>query len=232
MIESEPQAPFRQELDALVQSIASAGFVNGLSQTVLKMTLPGVPDFYQGTELWDFNLVDPDNRRPVDFTERRRLLAEVSHDFAEKPSQLAEELGRRSADPRIKMLLIWRTLHFRLAEPELFATGDYLPLAVTGARATHVLAFARRQEHRWAVVATPLRVRQLSDAKDAPSDSVPSIDWANTAVALPADAPVEWRNEFTGELIDVVRSPVGKIVVPVADILSPLPVALLSSFSG
>jgi (1->4)-alpha-D-glucan 1-alpha-D-glucosylmutase len=157
---------------AFVESIALAGAVNGLAQTVLKLTTPGVPDIYQGADWWDFSLMDPDNRRPVDFTARRvaeSMPAGVGEQWADWPSG------------HIKHATIARILQLRKRQGELFASGEYVPLEVSGTDRDHVLAFARVNGESSVVVAVPLHsARQLDDAA-----ATPTIDWADTTVKLP-----------------------------------------------
>lgn len=126
----------------LVEGIAVPWVVNSLAQVVLKSTVPGLPDVYQGTELWDFSLVDPDNRRPVDFARRLHALNEMPGDVAQLLSDWR--------DGGIKLHTLQRVLSFRQSHPALFAEGDYVPLAAKGWRSSHVVAFARRAEGEWA----------------------------------------------------------------------------------
>jgi malto-oligosyltrehalose synthase len=141
------------ELLAFVRRIAPAGAVNGLAQCLLKLTVPGVPDIYQGTELWDFSLVDPDNRRPVDFPARERT---------EDTPLVA--LAGRWRDGRIKQALIGRTLDLRKRAPRLFAEGSYRPVEVEGPAGDSVVAFIRQAGDEWLLVAVPrLVVGSLSD---------------------------------------------------------------------
>ena len=166
----------RTELFQACEDIASAGAVNGLAQCLLKLTTPGVPDIYQGTDLWDLSLVDPDNRRPVDFEQRQQLLA----------SPLSEDqLLQQWRSGAIKQALIARTLHLRARHPQLFSRGSYIPLTVSGPRATQVLAFARRWQDQLAVIVVP-RLSAADLQKQAPVFSSKSI-WADTCIDLPFD---------------------------------------------
>lgn len=135
---------FLDELLAFVRRIAPAGAVNGLAQCLLKLTVPGVPDIYQGTELWDFSLVDPDNRRPVDFVAR-----------AKAASAPLPELAAQWRDGRVKQALIRRTLMLRKRVPQLFEQGSYRPVAVEGPSRASVVAFMRRAGDEWLLVAVP-----------------------------------------------------------------------------
>lgn len=137
--------PFLADFMPFVGEHVSHGLLNGLSQTLLRLTAPGVPDTYQGCELWCCTLVDPDNRRPVDYALRRRLLDEVETLLAARgPAACAGELLCALPDGRIKLYVTWRTLRTRQARAALYRRGDYLPLDARGERADHVCAFARR----------------------------------------------------------------------------------------
>ncbi len=145
---------FLRELHAFVARIGRAGTLNSLQQTILRLASPGVPDLYQGTELWDFSLVDPDNRRPVDFAQRAAWLVE------KPPSDFLA--GWR--DGRVKLAIVQRMLALRVHLPELLSQGTYLPLTVQGAHAERAIAFARRHGNAWAVViATRLAVPLLDE---------------------------------------------------------------------
>ncbi|MCD6034233.1 MAG: malto-oligosyltrehalose synthase, partial [Thermomicrobiales bacterium] len=134
--------PFLEDFAALREMVAHAGAINALAQQLLKLTAPGVPDIYQGTELWDQSLVDPDNRRPVDYRQRTRLLRGLQR--GRPGRRLAADLLETKADGRIKLYLTSRALACRATFPDLFARGAYIPLAAEGAAADHVVAFARR----------------------------------------------------------------------------------------
>src|SRR5437868_15500708 len=132
----------------VAQEIARRGAVNSLTQTLLKLTSPGVPDIYQGNEIWDYTLVDPDNRRPVDYKRGREMLGSLA---TAKP----QDLVRNWADGRIKMFLTQRMLQFRREHTELFQHGEYLPLAPGGAFAESCVSFARQLGDQWIVVIAP-----------------------------------------------------------------------------
>lgn len=165
---------FLRELSAFVARISRAGAVNSLLQTVLRVTSPGVPDLYQGTELWDFSLVDPDNRRPVDFVLRHEQLGDSP------PSEQLESWR----DGRVKLGIVHRVLTLRAVSPALFLDGSYVPLAVRGSRARHAIAFARRHGNAYAIVVGT----RLASSLLAPDGDVPLVDparWEDTAVELP-----------------------------------------------
>ncbi|TAL91960.1 MAG: malto-oligosyltrehalose synthase [Paraburkholderia sp.] len=165
---------FLRELHAFVERINAAGAINSLQQTVLRLASPGVPDLYQGTELWDFSLVDPDNRRPVDFAQRHAWLVETP------PSvQLANW-----RDGRVKLGVVHRMLTLRAHLPALPDQGVYLPLRVRGSQAAHVIAFARRYGNAYGVViATRLAATLLDPGTDMPL--VAPERWGDTAIEMP-----------------------------------------------
>jgi (1->4)-alpha-D-glucan 1-alpha-D-glucosylmutase len=166
---------FLQALTSFVARIARAGAINSLLQTLLRTTCPGVPDLYQGTELWDLSLVDPDNRRPVDFAQRRTWLVDTP------PS---EQLSNWR-DGRVKLGIVHRALTLRAVSPALFLEGSYVPLTIGGARAQHAIAFARQHGDAYAIViGTRLAMPLMSDASDAPL--VEPAAWEDTWIELPS----------------------------------------------
>ncbi|WNC92849.1 malto-oligosyltrehalose synthase [Paraburkholderia sp. FT54] len=167
---------FLKELSAFVARIGRAGALNSLQQTVLRLASPGIPDLYQGTELWDFSLVDPDNRRPVDFAKREAWLVQTP------PSEFLPNWR----DGRVKLAVVQRVLALRAHLPELLSQSAYLPLAVRGKHASNVIAFARRHGNAWAVVvASRLAAGLLGDQNDLPM--VDPAKWADTALEMPSD---------------------------------------------
>lgn len=149
----------RAAIEAAAQCIAVPGALNGLAQTLLRMTVPGVPDLYQGNEFWDFSLVDPDNRRPVDYVSRQQAM----HLPLDLPALLANW-----RDGRIKQTLIARALNRRAEHAELFQKGTYQALEVIGSQAHRVLAFAREWQGKRAIVAVPIRCAGLLENSAAP----------------------------------------------------------------
>jgi (1->4)-alpha-D-glucan 1-alpha-D-glucosylmutase len=190
---------FLPEFVELQKRIAFYGMLNALAQTLLKIASPGVPDFYQGTELWDFSLVDPDNRRAVDFTKRCNLLDDLKRREHEDTTRLVEELLHNWDDGRVKLYLTYRALRFRQANSELFDQGDYLPVYACGVRADNVVAFARRAGGSWALVAVPRLSTRLVPLSKLP---LGSEVWGGDHLLVPVDAPVRWRNILTGETIE------------------------------
>jgi (1->4)-alpha-D-glucan 1-alpha-D-glucosylmutase len=208
-------------------TVAWFGMLNSLAQLVLKIAAPGVPDFYQGNELWDLSLVDPDNRRPVDFDERRRLLAalapiaeQAANQAAGHASVAVRELVAAWTDGRIKMYVTHAGLALRRRDRSLFVNGAYLPLTADGEKGSHVVAFARQQAGRAALVLAPRLVVGLigEDARLPIGTEV----WRDTTLAIPPGmARGEYRNVLTGEAL---RLDGGSIRV--ADALTTLPVGL------
>ena len=207
--------------------VARLGMVNSLAQTLLKITAPGVPDFYQGTEVWDFSLVDPDNRRPVDFSARVTLLADLRERIATGDlGAAARELLSHWEDGRVKMYVIHRGLECRRRRPELFRTGDYLPLPTGGAGGDHVLAFARR--HATAVVVTVIpRLTAALTGEGTRLPVGPDV-WRDAWVELPPGCPAtSYTDVFTGAVATVTAN--GGRRLRVGTLLADLPVALLES---
>jgi (1->4)-alpha-D-glucan 1-alpha-D-glucosylmutase len=192
--------------------------LNSLSQALLKITSPGVPDFYQGTELWDLNLVDPDNRRPVDFEKRKSLLIEIVGKAQKDIPGLVSDLLATWEDGRIKLFLIFRALNAREERAGLFERGAYFPVEVKGKFEEHLVAFSRRDGDRWAITVCP---RFLTSVVQEGRFPLGQEVWEDTRLLLPEEAPIQFNEALTGE---AVKS--GKTVL-VGDILRRLPVALL-----
>lgn len=211
--------PFLDDLDEFVRSIAMPGFLNGLGQTLLKLTSPGVPDIYQGNEVWDFSLVDPDNRRPVDYARRAALLEEIE-DVAADPKRIPALLGdmlANLADGRAKLYATWRALRLRAERPELFELGSYAPIEPRGPRAEHLCALARRRESALVVAVVGRWFASLPrNAGAGPA----SFDWLDTTVALP---PGVYRDVFS-EVSSTVEEGAG---ARVGELLARFPIALL-----
>ncbi len=226
------QTPFAQELDKFARGIAAAGFVNSLAQTLTKLAAPGVPDTYQGTEFWDFNLVDPDNRRRVDFRARASALEGLKQKAERDLPKLAAELLKRWPDERLKMLVIWRALQFRRENPVL-SHGDYRPLAADGARKGELCAFARTHEGRWALCLVPRLssrcwIERPVDLAQAKGEWPLAPWWSDTIVQLPAAAPHRWRHVITGRHLEVVKAAGTEPALAAADVFRSFPVALLA----
>jgi (1->4)-alpha-D-glucan 1-alpha-D-glucosylmutase len=224
-------AAFQTDLAQFVAGIADAGFVNGLAQALMKIALPGVPDFYQGSEFWDFSLVDPDNRRPVDFASRQAARDELERRWREDAEGLASDVAAAWPDGRAKLLTTMRALEVRRRWPEVFERGQYAPLTVAGQSAEHVFAFARSGGARHAVCATPLRCRQLfqrSAGAGTPVGGAPRADWNDTRVELPAGAGRAWRCELSGRILEA-HADGDTLNLPASELFDVFPVALVTS---
>jgi (1->4)-alpha-D-glucan 1-alpha-D-glucosylmutase len=183
---------FIADFEGFQKKLAYFGALSSLSQLVLKMTSPGVPDIYRGTEVWDLSVADPDNRRPVDFASRTEMLEKLQHGI-----QLSD-LVQNWSDGRLKLFVTSRLLNFRREHSDLFQHGEYIPLHVTGARADHVIAFARRLHDKWCLLAVPRLCASLSQAGSLP---VGQAVWQDTGIELPPGAPASWTHVLTGDTI-------------------------------
>ena len=214
---------FLADFRAFNRRIVRFGLLNALSQTLLKLMAPGVPDIYQGNEVWHFSLVDPDNRRPVDYAGCRRMLQELQS--AAAPQSLAAALAADVADPRCKLLLHARSLQLRRRDPELFEKGEYLPLKVTGRRASHLCAFARRLEGRIAIVMAPRLYLKLMGDSEAPP--LGAEVWDDTEVQLPFAPEAPLLGALDGALLPQAGAQ-APAAIRAAAALQSFPVALLT----
>ncbi len=212
-------SPFFREAATFVASIAPAGALNGLVQSTLHLTVPGVPDLYQGNEFWDFSMVDPDNRTPVDYAARQSAL--MGLDGGTTPASLLPHWR----DGRIKQALIARLLAVRTDKPLLFSLGDYQALSVDGKHAAQVLAFLRRNGSERMVVVVTLHAAALLEGSDRPL--VDAARWEDTEVVLPpGNASNAWFDVVTG-----ARRKSASRRLKVSELLSELPVAVLRDAS-
>ncbi len=203
--------------------IAYYGMMNGLSQALLKIASPGTPDFYQGSELWDFRLVDPDNRQPVDFIERNAMLS-ILRETDEAAFTRLDDLVRNWKDGRIKLYLIWKALRFRAQNSVQFAEGEFLTVESRGKRREHAAAFVRRYKKGWVLIIVP---RWLARGHYPAKPEEARRFWGNTQIRLPAAAPTSWNNVFTGESVKSDGTG-GRRTIRVDKLLEHFPVALLS----
>jgi (1->4)-alpha-D-glucan 1-alpha-D-glucosylmutase len=214
---------FLKEFLSFQKKVAYYGIFNSLSQTLLKITAPGIPDFYQGTELWDLNLVDPDNRRPVDFKKRKWFLKEIQEKTKRNIPKLISEVWSAKEDGRIKLFLIQRALQARLECKALYLHGEYLPLKIEGRWKDCVLAFGRRHRTSWAVTVVPRLLTRVVGVDELP---LTRKVWMDTRLTLPSGAPCSWGNAITSEMIKQ------EAVLPIGDILKSFPVGLLVGVEG
>ncbi|MFY9704601.1 MAG: malto-oligosyltrehalose synthase [Desulfobacterales bacterium] len=217
ILDPSPQNEFMPAFVPFCKKIAFFGLFNLLSQCLLKIAAPGVPDFYQGTELPQLALVDPDNRRPVAYDERRRLLKAIGRVSSDPLAQVAGLLENRD-DGRVKLFVIARALATRRQLKDVFHSGRYLPLEASGPFRRHIVAFAREAGGQWCVAVVP---RFLTALVGEDQDPLGKNVWRDTAVMLPPEAPRSWRNIFTSQSIQ------GAMGIAVGDALQHFPVALL-----
>lgn len=248
ILSPEPGNLFRADFLALAETVAYYGALNSLAQVLLKVTVPGIPDFYQGTEVWNFSLVDPDNRRPVNFARHRALLESLQEEEKSRGKlSLVEELLASWKDGRIKLYTTYKALHFRRDHLELFSGGAYLPLTVAGLRREHVCAFVRQNGHHWVLVAVPrlpVRLQQRSPAapRNPAAPALPALQpplgaatWGDDYLLLPEKTPEEWGNIFTGETLRCIPLPCSgpplerARLLYLADLFRSFPVALLTA---
>ncbi len=208
ILEDSTYNRFRQDLRDFIGLVAYYGVLNSLAQVVLKVVCPGVPDFFMGSELWNFSLVDPDNRRPVDYEQRIELLKELRQ--REAGQDLAHELLEGWDNGRIKLYVTWKALELRRAQAALFASGAYLPLNTVGPAQEHLCALARHTEENWVIAVVPRLPLCMTTGGNpaALPETKPPVGaefWADTVLVLPAAAPARWRNIFTGEIVNTVE---------------------------
>lgn len=203
------------------QKVAHYGMLNSLSQTLLKITMPGIPDFYQGTELWSLTLVDPDNRLPVDFKKRKTLLEQIRRNEADQ--HYIKKIKDTPQDGRIKMFLTYKALKLRGQLSSIFEKGTYIPLQVEGEFKEHVIAFARNEGSSWALTVAPRFFTYLVERGEYP---IGNGIWKETHVVLPEEFPVNWKEAITScDLVAPHR------LIPLGEALKNFPVALLVSAS-
>jgi (1->4)-alpha-D-glucan 1-alpha-D-glucosylmutase len=217
-----PANPFPADLVRFLDVVLRPGLLNAVSQVVLKAASPGIPDFYQGTELPEFRLVDPDNRRPVDFDRRRRLLAEVRLEAESDAARLAARL-LAGTNGHLKLWVTSRALFLRRSRAETFEKGDYEPLTASGPREQEVVAFARRHPGHAVIAAVGRFLTRLPDPPTGESG------WGDTTLRLSPGAGVVWRDVLAGHEVTATGGVEPRL--PLADVFRHLPVALLESRS-
>jgi (1->4)-alpha-D-glucan 1-alpha-D-glucosylmutase len=214
---------FLAHFSAFTEKVAHYGVLNSLSQALIKIASPGVPDFYRGTELWDFSFVDPDNRRSVDFESRKNISQAIAKRAACDLAELTAELFESKHDGHMKLFVVQRSLEARKRSPSLFQRGEYLPLMLRGQRKDHVIAFARHWQDNWAIAVAPRMVTRLVDDKQFPLG--PEV-WKDTEIVLPTKARDPWRDAISGQHIGDGHA------LPLAKVLQFFPVALLTAQPG
>ncbi|MCL4502056.1 MAG: malto-oligosyltrehalose synthase, partial [Deltaproteobacteria bacterium] len=219
---------FLKDFLALQERLAYFGALNSISQVLLKIASPGVPDFYQGTELWNFSLVDPDNRRPVDFAKRTEILKKLKKQEKKGLAALAMGLLSQWRDGRLKLYITYQGLKMRRNYPEIFRNGTYLPLTVQGKRQNQVVALARRHDNDWVLAVAGRFFATITPAGQAP---VGQEIWGDSDIILPPEAPVAWEDIFTGKVWEAKEFATQRLL-PLHKVLQHLPVAFLSGSSS
>jgi len=223
VLEPAPGNRFLEEFRQFQAPIARAGIWNSIAQVLLKIAAPGVPDFYQGNEIWAFDLVDPDNRRSVDYEVRGKLLANLRAQAARDRAGLVNGLRENPCDGAIKMYITSEALRFRREHDGLFSHGSYTGLSAEGNRARNVVAFTRTSQKKMIVALTGRFFLKLCNSHGRPIGDV----WGNTSVALPRKCRYEiFQDVFTGQTIGAETSD-GRLVLPLSKVFSHCPVALL-----
>jgi (1->4)-alpha-D-glucan 1-alpha-D-glucosylmutase len=218
ILDPSNQNPFLQEFLPFQKQVEHYGIFNSLAQTLLKTASPGIPDFYQGTELWELSMVDPDNRRPVNFEQRKSYLQTIQQQAQTDILGLIDDLLATKEDGRIKLFLTIQVLKARTQYVEVFNQGDYLPLEVSGELQNHIIAFARRSGERTIVAIAPRFLTSLIKPGEYPlGEQV----WANSQLQLPANSPSSWKNLISEQPIQTSG------VLQIGEALKHFPVALL-----
>lgn len=225
ILDLEPDNLFLKEFEKFIQPIIRAGMFNSLSQTLIKMTTPGIPDFYQGSELWEFNLVDPDNRRPVDYSNRRNLLGMLKQKSQEDAQALVTHLMETPEDGRIKLYVTAQVLNFRLQNSHLFQQGSYLSIEIRGEKSKHIVAFNRGNDQKQILVVAGRFYTQLIENAEyiQPMGSI----WKDTALILPLHLEGTYRDLLSGITFSSSQSH----ELSLEQIFSKLPIAILEKVS-
>jgi (1->4)-alpha-D-glucan 1-alpha-D-glucosylmutase len=228
LLTAGPSSLFLADFLPFQRMISRFGMFNSLSQTLIKLTSPGLPDIYQGSELWDFSLVDPDNRRSVDYARRQTLLNDLKASFATDPNALPDRVAgllQNMEDGRIKLYMIWKILAIRAQFEGLFRDGEYAPSRTEGVMSEHLCAFARLSGGEAVITVAPrLFYGLVGESGRLP---VGAEIWKDTAIEAPATlSSSQWINSLTGELV-TSREIGGKQFLLAAELFSGFPYALL-----
>jgi (1->4)-alpha-D-glucan 1-alpha-D-glucosylmutase len=221
VLDRDRNSAFCHHFELFQERTALYGMLNGLGQVVLKVASPGVPDHYQGSELWDLRLVDPDNRGPVDFLKRRAMLAGLRCPPNRNCPGHIRDLLEHWQDGRVKMYVLAQALRLRREHPSLFTRGEYQPLKATGPHQDRTLAFARVYGHEHVIAVIP---RCLAGVRASVLDGRRDF-WQDTLLTLPNNAPSRWVNVLAGASAPAVSN--GKHGISLADVFGNFPVALL-----
>lgn len=218
----DKNAPFWKSFAPFHQKISDFGIVNSLSQEILKFTCPGVPDVYQGTEFWDLSLVDPDNRRPVDYHKRNKLIEKL--DAVDPSSEISiwKDLWEERYNANIKLALINNLFELRKKHSKIFEKGEYISLETEGIYKDHVIAYGRKHQEKILVIVLPLYTSEICKEQAC---KVVDIDWKDTKVHLPKDSSAEWKDILNG------KKATRESLINLNEIFADLPFAILLSES-
>jgi (1->4)-alpha-D-glucan 1-alpha-D-glucosylmutase len=218
--QSDLENPFMRDFLPFCRNVAFYGVFNSLSQTLIKMTAPGLPDFFQGSELMNFRLVDPDNRGLVDYEKRKQLIRKIQEIPADDGLKyFPEPDGLMDAADCLKLSLIIKSLKARKQHFELFLVGSYIPLQVTGHFSKHVIAFARRLGTQWSITAVPRFLAGMITPQQMP---LGTDIWKDTSVILPSGAPSRWNSIFSDQSLKIKQN------LPMGELFEFFPAALLT----
>jgi len=222
VLQTGPTNSFLSDFILFRQPIARAGMLNGLAQTLLKIGSPGVSDFFQGSELWDLRLVDPDNRGPVDFNTRCSMLEQIIRSVAKDPQTLLDELLANPNDGRIKMFVIYRALNFRREHAKMFTEGNYIPLEAEGERKNQIIAFGRSDGRRSVIIATGRFFMRLPRI----SNSFPDARvWINTVLPIPNRFGCRFVDQLSGGVVETKTDGVPRLLMN--EVFARMPLAML-----
>ncbi|MGE5809928.1 MAG: malto-oligosyltrehalose synthase, partial [Ignavibacteria bacterium] len=208
---------FMKDFSGFQRKISHYGILNSLSQTLLKITSPGVPDFYQGRELWDFSFVDPDNRSRVDYKIRKEILEDINRKDKSGTRELIDELLKKPESGGVKMYLIYKALRSRNENIELFRKGEYIPLKSGGNYQKNIIAFARKLENKYSITAVPRFLTGIIKENEFP---LGNECWKDTKIIIPFEAR-SFCNTITGEEIE------SKDGISIGDLFKSFPAAML-----
>lgn len=216
---SQDNKEFLNDFREFQNKVAFYGMFNALSQVLVKITSPGVPDFYQGTELWDFSLVDPDNRRPIDYVKRSSMIEKIKNISEDNIDSEIKRLFAEYGTGEIKLFTVLRALELRNSNKELFSEGEYIPLAIEGKFTRNLFGFIRKLEDKSIIILVPRLLTEITKIHNIPSGK---DFWKDTSIK-PGINIKSWKNCFTGEIISGNKS------LSVQEIFNKYPFALLEN---
>ncbi len=205
---------FLQSFVPFLEKVIEYATIYSLEQVLVKITTPGIPDVYQGCELWDLSYVDPDNRRPIDYQCRMEALDSIIQKESEGADAVLSFIQDHKKEGREKLFVTYKALNFRNKHNELFLEGEYIPVTSND----NVVAYARKHDNQWTIVAFPVNIKTITESKGS---LLGEQAWGNDSLQLPEGAPTRWRNIFTNEGVGEDRQ------VLLKEVFGKFPVALL-----